>query len=224
LSPPGRRSTGERQAKVTGRLRKVTEDVAVFARFDEAMRAWGSLTAAELRLAHALFRPRSVPVRTVLQRPGEPPERVSFLVRGLTRMFVVTEGGADRTLGFRIEGSLVCAYAASLAGGPAMEFIETLERCELLTADRAAFHGLCARVPAWSAVLTAQTRQLLVTAQSRSRHLLADDAATRYRVFVTENPELARRLTLRQIASYVGVTPEALSRIRRDRGHPRALI
>jgi CRP-like cAMP-binding protein len=58
------------------------------------------------------------------------------------------------------------------------------------------------------------TERLFRDEERRHRQLLTEDATTRYRVFVTEQPRLAARLTQRQIASYVGVSPEALSRIR----------
>ena len=50
--------------------------------------------------------------------------------------------------------------------------------------------------------------------ERRHQELLTEDATTRYRAFVTERPALAARLTQRQIAAYIGVTPEAVSRIR----------
>jgi CRP-like cAMP-binding protein len=55
---------------------------------------------------------------------------------------------------------------------------------------------------------------LYLRQEARQRELLLEDAATRCRGFVTGHPGLARRLTQAQIASYVGVTPVALSRIR----------
>ena len=189
---------------------------------DAAFRRWAAVPDAELAKAHAIFRPRRLPARSYLQRAGEPVEQVSFITRGLTRFCYLVEGGAVRTTGFRAEGELVCAYAAALRQAPSQQFIEALEPCELLTASRSAFVQLCAGHPAWGQVLAALTERLFLDEQRRHRDLLTEDAAARYQTFVAERPELAGRLTQRQIASYVGVSPEALSRIRTALAHGEA--
>ncbi|MFI5912157.1 Crp/Fnr family transcriptional regulator [Dactylosporangium sp. NPDC051541] len=185
-----------------------------YAALDTALRQWAPIPDAELARAHRIFRPHRVPARTLLQRAGEPSDRVSFIVRGLARIYLVAGGGTERVRAFRAEGDLVCAYAAALRRAPSAEFIETLEECELLTAARPAFAALCGGHPAWTAMLNAMQERLFLDAERRSRDLLGADAAARYRSFLTERPALAARLTQRQIAAYVGITPEALSRLR----------
>lgn len=188
--------------------------IDAYGALDEGFRRWAPVPAAELAKAHGIFHRRWVPAKTLLQRAGAPAEQVSFIVRGVTRMFYVGEGGVERTKGFRAEGELVCSYAAALRDAPSQQFIEALEPCELLTAHRLSFGRLCAGHPAWAAVLGAMTERLFLDEERRHRQLLTEDATTRYRAFVTEQPTLAARLTQRQIAAYVGVSPEALSRIR----------
>ena len=187
--------------------------MSAYAALDAALRRWAPIPDAELARAHRIFRPRRVPARTLLQRAGEPAGAVSFIVRGLTRTYLAG-GGAERVRAFRAEGELVCAYAAALRRAPAAESIETLEECDLLSAARPAFDALCAGHPAWAAMRAAMTERLYLDEERRARDLLGAGAAERYRAFVAERPALAARLTQRQIAAYVGITPEALSRLR----------
>lgn len=193
-------------------------EVDAYALLDESFRRWGAVPDAELAKARGIFQPRRAPARSLLQRAGEPPEHLWFIVRGLTRMFYLDEGGAERTKGFRAEGELVCSYAAVLRDAPSQQFIETLEPCELLAAPQPAFIQLCAGHPAWAPVLGAMTRRLFLDEERRHRDLLTRDASARYRAFVIEQPALVARLTQRQIAAYVGISPETLSRIRTGGG------
>jgi CRP-like cAMP-binding protein len=188
--------------------------VTGYAALDASLRSWAPIPDAELDRAHRIFRPHRVPARTLLQRAGEPAGRVSFIVRGLTRVYLVAGGGTERVRAFRAEGELVCAYAAALRHAPSAEFIDTLEECDLLSAARPAFETLCAGHPAWAAMLAAMQQRLFLDEERRSRDLLGADAAGRYRGFLAERPSLAARLTQRQIAAYIGITPEALSRLR----------
>jgi CRP-like cAMP-binding protein len=185
-----------------------------YAVFDRSLRRWAELSDTELAKAHAIFRPVRQPAGTLLQRAGEPSEYVSFIVRGLTRIYYLGDGGVERTKAFRAEGELVCAYSAALVRAPSEQFIETLEPCELLTAPQRAFGDLCAAEPGWAALVATLTRRLFVTGERRHQEFLVNDATARYRAFIEAEPALVRRLTQRQIASYVGVSPEALSRIR----------
>jgi CRP-like cAMP-binding protein len=178
------------------------------------LRRWADVPDAELARAYALFRPVERPARTLLQRAGEPAARVWFVVSGLTRVFSTGDDGAERTVAFRAEGELVCAYAAALSGTPSQTSIETIEPCDLLVAPRPAFAELCRDHPAWSRLVATLTERRYVDVEARTRDLLTSDATTRYRHFLRDEPVLAQRLTQKQIAGYVGVTPEALSRIR----------
>ncbi|GAA4606375.1 CRP-like cAMP-binding protein [Actinoplanes octamycinicus] len=183
-----------------------------YAALAAGLRRWAPIPDAEMARARAVFRPRFVAAGTVLQRAGEPSADLSFVVRGLTRM--TYPGAAGRTKGFRAEGDLVCSYAAVLRGGPSQVAIDAVEDCALLTAGRAAFDRLCAGHPAWQEMLTAMTRRLFLDEERRQADLLTLDATARYQGFLQDQPGLAARLTQKQIAAYVGVSPEALSRIR----------
>lgn len=84
----------------------------------------------------------------------------------------------------------------------------------MLAASREAFDELLAAHPCWRELTARLTEQLYLRQEARQRELLLEDATSRYLGFVGSDPGLARRLTQAQIASYVGVTPVALSRIR----------
>lgn len=186
-----------------------------YAALDKALLRWARVPVVELAKAHAIFRPRRVSAGALLQSAGQPVEDVSFIVRGLTRIYYVGERGTERTKGFRAEGELVCAYSAALGGAPSPQLIEAVEPCDLLTARRPAFVRLCDGHPSWRVMLAAMTERLFLDEERRHRALLTEDAATRYRRFLAEQGDLVPRLTQRQIAAYVGISPEALSRIRR---------
>jgi CRP-like cAMP-binding protein len=181
---------------------------------DRGLCRWGDVPDDELAKAHRIFRPETVPARTLLQRAGDPATRLWFIVRGLVRMYYVSADGVERTRGFRAEGELVCSYASALRGEPSPQFIEALGPCQLLGAPRTAFAELCAGHSSWAAVLSAMTERLCLDEERRHRELLTDDATRRYHAFLAAEPSLASRLTQRQIAAYVGISPESLSRIR----------
>jgi CRP-like cAMP-binding protein len=185
-----------------------------FGRLDVFLRGWCDFPGAELAKAKRVFRPAAVPRGAFLTRAGERPDRVTFIVAGLVRIVYETAAGTERTYGFRAENHLVCAYSAVLRGERARMSIETLEPCSVLVTSRAAFDELTAGHRCWRELIARLTEDLYPRQEARQRELLLDDATTRYRGFVTEHPGLARRLTQAQIASYVGVTPVALSRIR----------
>ncbi|MEV0650592.1 Crp/Fnr family transcriptional regulator [Phytomonospora sp. NPDC050363] len=181
------------------------------------LRTWGDLPETELAKVADVFRAIDVPARTTLVMAGEQPTSVHFSVTGLVRVFYVDENGTERTKAFRGEGELVCAYTSILRRRPSNVHIETLEPSHLLVATRAHFDQLLDGHPAWRSIISRLTERLLVQEEQRHAELLRYDAGRRYENFITDNPALAARLTQRLIASYIGVTPVALSRIRARR-------
>jgi CRP-like cAMP-binding protein len=185
-----------------------------YAQLDAFLRGWCDFPDSELLRARPVFRPLRVPRGALLTRAGERPERVAFITRGLVRLVYAAADGRERAYGFRAENELVCAYSAVLRGERSELSIEAIEPCALLVASRVAFDELLAGHPCWREMIAGLTQQLYLRQEARQRELLLEDAASRYLSFVTGQPVLARRLTQAQIASYVGITPVALSRIR----------
>lgn len=199
-----------------------------YERFERYLRGWCEFPDEEIAKSRRVFRPVSVPRGALLVRAGDPPERVAFIARGLVRLYAADLDGTERTYGFRAEDELVCAYSAVLRGETSGMSIQALEPCALLVASRAGFDELCAGHRCWQDLIARLTEWLYLRQEHRQTELLLHDATTRYRNFLTEQATLAERLTQRQIAAYVGITPVALSRIRRkltsvnDRGDGRS--
>jgi CRP-like cAMP-binding protein len=185
-----------------------------YAQLDSFLRGWCDFPDAELQRARQVFRPLQFPRGALLTRAGERPARVAFIVKGLVRLLYAAADGTERAHGFRAENQLVCAYSAALRGEPAQLSIEAIEPCAVLAASREAFGELLAAHSCWRELTARLTEQLYLQQEARQRELLLEDAASRYLSFAASDPGLARRLTQAQIASYVGVTPVALSRIR----------
>jgi CRP-like cAMP-binding protein len=185
-----------------------------YAQLGAFLRGWCEFPDAELAKVRQVFRPVTAPRGVLLTMAGEHPDRVAFIAAGLVRLFYTAADGTERAHGFRAENQLVCAYSAVLRGEPAHMSIETVQPCELLVASRVAFDELRAGHWCWRELIARLTEQLYLQQEARQRELLLDDAATRYLSFITGQPGLAGRLTQALIASYVGVTPVALSRIR----------
>lgn len=173
------------------------------------------LPGDEAERGRELFRPVRVGRGELFVRQGDPPNRVALVERGLFRLFGTDESGTERTLAFRAEGELVCAYSAVLRQEPSRIAIEALEPSDVMVAERPAYDVLVAENPGWQQLIAKLTEALYLRLDQRQSELLLDDATTRYRRFLADHGGVASRLMQRHIASYVGVTPEALSRIRR---------
>lgn len=173
------------------------------------------LPAADADRGRALFRPARVERGELLVRAGDRPDRVGFVERGLFRLYRTDAAGTERTLAFRAEGELVCAYSAALRRETSQVTIEALEPAELMVAPRSAYDAMVRASAGWQQLVARLTEALYLRVEQRQTELLLADATDRYRLFLAGHGDLAARLTQRQIASYVGITPEALSRIRR---------
>ena len=183
-------------------------------RLADALRAQADLPDDELAKLLALFRPASLRRGDHLLRAGETPRSLAFVQSGLLRLYYLDDEGREFTKSFCAEGELVAAYSALLIGQPSRLFIEALENAQLLVADYAAYTALASGHPCWALVNQRRAEALFIKKEQREAALLLDDAETRYRQFLAEHPGLEERVRQHHIASYLGITPVALSRIR----------
>lgn len=148
---------------------------------------------------------------------GEPSVIVGFIVHGLVRFYYITHDGQDMTKSFCQEGEFVGAYDAFIQQTPTTFSIEALEDTTLLTLPFARLFELGEQHMVWQGIHLNMVQRLYLKKQQREQELLLYDAATRYRHFQARYPTLEQRVKQYHIASYLGITPVSLSRIRAQR-------
>lgn len=168
----------------------------------------------ELRKAENIFQPVQLAKGDFFVRAGDVPQTLGFVLVGLLRLYYIDDNGNEWTKSFCAANSFVAAYSALLLGEPSRLFIETLEDSTLLVAPHHTFQSLCQEHPCWQAVNRQLAEALFIKKEKREATLLLDDAPTRYLNFLADYSDLEPRLKQYHIASYLGITPEALSRIR----------
>lgn len=147
---------------------------------------------------------------------AEVPNRFWFLASGFLRFFYVAEAGREYNKAFSRPGEIVVPLAGVLTGARNGFVIEAITEVETLAFPTALVPTLYERHPVWERIGRILAERMALRKEMRERELLMDSALVRYRRFAERYPELIDWLPQRQIASYVGVTEQALSRLLRN--------
>lgn len=165
------------------------------------------------QIAHAWGPARRVAAGTVLLRPGERCRAMWLLTDGYARFFAQPDG-RDATCHFAGPDKVVTVYPAYASGEPSPEGIELLTDGHLLTISREQADALAATCPAWAELGQATVREVYVYFDRALDHARTLTAAERYQAFMREYPDVLLHVPLRYVASYLGMTPQSLSRVR----------
>ncbi|UYZ59804.1 Crp/Fnr family transcriptional regulator [Hymenobacter latericus] len=174
------------------------------------------LSEAQLTAVEALFEPRVLRRHEVLHRAGEVARVGAFVARGCLRAFVVDAKGKEHVVQFAPEHWWIADQNSLHRREPAMFAIDAVEESEVLLFDAAFYRKLSQITPAFPEFFTTLLQNNMRTMQKRLVLALSATGEERYLDFVQTYPTLAQRLPQRLIAAYLGVTPESLSRIRRE--------
>lgn len=151
-------------------------------------------------------------------REGQVPRKFAFVNQGLFRYFYVDDKGNEFTKGFFPEGLFLSSYSAMIQEAPSHFTVEALEDAEILVIDYDAWKDLRAQHQCWSEFLLSMMEKAFIKKETREREFLIYDAEKRYLLFLERYPGLDQRIKQHLIASYMGITSVALSRIRRRMG------
>jgi CRP-like cAMP-binding protein len=170
----------------------------------------------ELAKLTRVFQPLTLNTGDFLIRAGDIPSQIGFVVSGILRLYYVNSAGVEFTKSFCPENHFVTAYSALILKQPAQFFIEALEDSLLLVVDYSQYAQLSTENSCWETINHKLVEALFLKKEKREAQLLLDDATTRYQKFLTEYPDLEHRVKQYHIASYLGISPVSLSRIRKN--------
>ncbi len=173
-----------------------------------------SLTNAECKHAVAFFTLKTLRKGHFLLREGDVARHLAFVVKGCLRCYSIDRKGEVHVVQFAIEDSWISDPYSSLTGEPSEYNIDAIEDSELLILDRSAQEKLLSEIPKFERLFRLLLEGRFVANQKRITGSLSSSAAERYLNFLKKYPAIARRVPQTQIAAYLGITPQSLSRIR----------
>jgi len=148
---------------------------------------------------------------------GQTPRTFAIVINGLFRYYYIDEKGYEFTKGFIPADTVLSACSAMRYGTSSYFYIQALEDSEILEIDYKKWLLLQQQDALWDKFLIQALEKGYFIKEKRERELLLLDAEARYKIFTTEFPDLEKRIKLQIVASYLGIQPESLSRIRKNK-------
>lgn len=182
---------------------------------DEVLVGFGMTELSDREKAVAICTPRLFAKDEMLHRAGEIARRVFFICSGLVRFYYITEDGKEHNKSFSRENQFAGAIQQSSLPAPSRFYLQALEPTRALALSLEGLNTLFLQSLAWANLGRLYMESLAVRKTAREASFLLDSAEQRYRIFTQQEPHLVERLPLYHVASYLGITDVALSRIRR---------
>ena len=173
-----------------------------------------SLTEAEKELFLSKIETKQYKAKTILHNAGEVCKHSYFVNSGLVRSFNINDNIVEHVLHFACEGWWIGDMYSLLSQKPGNLFIEVLEDAEIIVLSKENQEQLYLEIPKLERFFRILTENSLVANQERLMDNLSLTAEERYEKFCKKYPSLIQKLPQKQIASYIGVTPEFFSKMK----------
>jgi CRP-like cAMP-binding protein len=151
--------------------------------------------------------------KTILLKDGDVNNEACMVVNGLVRSYYMNEG-KDITSRLMDEGFIITSWISFYTRKPGNEFLETLEDTMLACVHYDDIQQLYGEFPEFNIIGRRQVEYSFYMSELRTRMLRKHTAEEKYTFFLENHPKLLQRVSLKHIATYLGMNEETLSRIR----------
>lgn len=180
-----------------------------------------SISESEMEAFCDLFQSKQVKRKSFLLKEGEVCRFEGFVTKGMFRVYHIDKNAAEQILYFAIDDWWITDIDSFTNERPSQLFIEAIEDSEVLLISKKDKDFAYANLPQIEKLFRVMTQKTHVALQRRMIDNLGKTAEQRYAEFIEKYPELFRRLSNLQIAAYLGISHEFLSKIRNKIAHKR---
>lgn len=174
-----------------------------------------TLSPSDQWLIRDAFKLKKVRRRQFLVQEGDVCKYICFVISGALRIYSANERGQEAIVAFALEGKWISDWESVVTQSPSCYYIDAVEHSEILQISPAELHALEAKIPAIDEFLRLEQRLVAVTTQKRIHTAISMNAEERYQDLLKHHPEYFQRFSQNMIASYLGIKPETLSRLRK---------
>tara|TARA_R110002050_G_scaffold263065_1_gene403454 strand:+ start:13951 stop:14523 length:573 start_codon:yes stop_codon:yes gene_type:complete len=154
--------------------------------------------------------------RSEFVQVGQIENHISFIEKGIVRLFIPKDNEEKEiTFGFSFAGEFISAYDSFLTQTPSLYQLEPLTDCVIWSITYSDLQDVYQHTQIGNLIGRLSSERLYLIKSARMQSLLNETAEERYVNLKKERPKLLSEIPLKYIASYIGVTPQALSRIRK---------
>ncbi len=146
---------------------------------------------------------------------GATEKNIYYVLSGTLRVFM-TDESEEHTIRFAYPATLFMALDSFLSGKPTRYSIQAIKRCQLLALPMAVFHEILDNDTTYRALYQTVLEQFVLQQMEREEDLLTSSPSERYRRVLNRSPHLFQEVPNKYIASYLRMTPETLSRLKKS--------
>ena len=174
------------------------------------------LTNEEEALITATFQPKKIRKKQYFLQEGDVCKYAGFIVKGAMRQYSVDDKGGEHIVQLFIENYWANDRESSTMLTPSVYNIDAWEDTDILLITRADMLDLMAKIPAMAEMIRLMDERNAIANQRRLNSTISNTAEKRYEEFAVHHPQFIQRFPQHLIASFLGITKETLSRIRKQ--------
>jgi CRP-like cAMP-binding protein len=178
------------------------------------LQTYCAFTEEECEVMQESFVFESINKKEFLVKANQVSTDFYFIMSGYLRTFYTTQEGEEITTDLFHKGEMVASMYSILKKVPAYEYIQCITDVKLFRISEAKFEELSSQNPKWLQLALKLMKGLLLKKEERINDFAKLNAHERYKKLLTQSPDIVQNVPVHYIASYLGVQPQSLSRIR----------
>jgi len=177
---------------------------------------YSKISQADFSQIAAVLTKRFVKKKRILISEGDICRYIFFVEKGALRSFSTDKDGGEHVMQLAVEDHWIADLSSFITQTAGSLTVEAIEDSEVLLLPYGAIDQLCERLPQLEKYFRKLYQSAYVSMQQRYNGVQSQSAKERYQLLIRDNPKFAARIPLIHIASYLGITAESLSRIRKQ--------
>jgi len=182
--------------------------------FEDYLNELGMLTDEEIQIVVADADFQNKQKGKFLLKAGQVATQCYLVLKGCVREYYIKDG-EEKSTSFFLEGDSISSFTSQKNNVPSKSYLECIEDCILLVSNDDMEKEICRKIPRLESLILQEVEQITGRIQDKLVNFMTSSPEERYISLLENKPELLRRVPQHQIASFIGIQPESLSRLRK---------